>query len=62
MSRVLASLVRLFPTAFRERFGPEIIEQVREDWAAARARGRLAALVHGLAAALDLVGAALAEH
>ena len=62
MSRVLASLVRLFPAAFRERFGPEIIEQVREDWTAARARGRLPALACGLAAAVDLVGAALAEH
>ena len=62
MSRLLASLVRLFPAAFRERFGPEIVEQVREDWAAARARGRLPALAYALAAALDLVGAALAEH
>ncbi len=62
VSRVLAALVRLFPTAFRERFGPEIVEHVREDWAAARARGRLAALAYALAAALDLVGAALAEH
>ncbi|MEP6688125.1 MAG: ABC transporter permease [Gemmatimonadales bacterium] len=62
MSRALASLVRLFPTAFRERYGPEIIEQVGEDWTAARTRGRLAALAYGLAAALDLIGAALAEH
>ena len=62
MSRVLASLVRLFPTAFRERFGSEIIEQVREDWTAARAHGRLPALAYALAAALDLIGAVLAEH
>ncbi len=54
MSRLLASLVRLFPAAFRERFGPEIVEHVREDWTAARARGRLPALAYALAAALDL--------
>ena len=35
---------------------------MREDWAAARARGRLAALAYALAAALDLIGTALAEH
>ena len=62
MSRVLASLVRLFPAAFHERFGPEIIEHVREDWKAAQARGRLPALAYALAAALDLIGAVLAEH
>ena len=62
MSRVLASLVRLFPAAFRERFGPEIIAQLREDCATARGRGRLPAFAYTLAAALDLIGAALAEH
>ncbi len=62
MSRLLGLLVRLFPPAFRERFGPEIVEQMREDWMAARARGRLLALGYTVAAALDLVGAGLAEH
>ncbi len=62
MNRWLVSLVRLFPPAFRARFGPEIVEHLREDWASARARGRLAALAYGLAAAFDLAGAALAEH
>ena len=62
MSRWLVSLVRLFPPAFRARFGPEIVEHLREDWTAARARGRLPALAYALAAALDLIGAVLAEH
>ena len=62
MKRALPSLVRLFPPAFRERFGPEIAEDLREDWAAVRARGRLPAVAYGIRAALDLTGAALAEH
>lgn len=61
MSRWLGLLVRLFPPGFRTRFGPEILEQLREDWAATRARGRLAAFGFTLAAALDLVVAAAAE-
>jgi len=61
VSLLLSSLVRLLPPAFRERFGSEIVEQVRKDWASARARGRLAALGYSLAAALDLLGAAAAE-
>jgi hypothetical protein len=44
VKRALCSFVRLFPPAFRERFGPEIAEDLREDWATARARGRLPAL------------------
>jgi predicted permease len=61
VSRLLDVGVRLFPTAFRERFGPEIVEQLREDWRVARAGGRLPALGFSLAAALDLLFAALAE-
>ncbi len=61
MSRWLGGLVRLLPSAFRERFGPEILEDLREDWAAVRARGRLAALGYAVAATLDLLGTALAE-
>ncbi len=62
MSRLLAFLIGLFPPAFRERFGPEIAEYLREDWAAARMRGSLAAFAYIIKAALDLLGAALAEH
>ena len=62
MSRWLSGLVQLLPSAFRERFGPEIIEDLREGWVAARARGRLAAFGFAVSAALDLLGAALAEH
>ena len=54
--------VRPPPPAFRERFGPEIIEDLREGWVAARARGRLAAFGFAVSAALYLLGAALAEH
>ncbi|HYC33883.1 MAG TPA: ABC transporter permease, partial [Gemmatimonadales bacterium] len=61
MSPTLRFLVRLYPAAFRERFGPEIVEHLREDWIVARARGRLPALGYAVAAALDLAGTALAE-
>jgi putative ABC transport system permease protein len=62
MSGRIALLVGLLPSAFRERFGAEIAEQLRADWAAARARGPGAALAYGAAAALDLARTALAEH
>ncbi|HUR06454.1 MAG TPA: ABC transporter permease, partial [Nonomuraea sp.] len=62
MNRLLTSLVRLYPPEFRARFGPEITEHLLEDLATARTRGRLVALAWGLAAAFDLIGAALAEH
>ncbi|HKU63053.1 MAG TPA: ABC transporter permease [Gemmatimonadales bacterium] len=57
-----AGLVRLLPPAFRDRFGPEIIADLRENYAAVRTRGRLAALGFGVAATLDLLGTAVAEH
>jgi len=62
VNRLLTWLVQLYPAEFRARFGPEITEHLLEDLAAARTRGRLAALACGLATALDLIGAALAEH
>ena len=61
MSRWLERLLRLLPPAFRERFGPEIVEDMREDWAAAGSRGRLAAFGYTIAATLGLIGTALAE-
>jgi predicted permease len=62
MSGWPAPLLGLFPAAFRERYGPEILDQLAEDRAAARARGRLAPLGWALAATLDLLGGAVAEH
>jgi putative ABC transport system permease protein len=55
-------LVGLLPPAFRERFGPEILEDMGQDWADARKRGRLVALIHLVMATLDLIGIAVAEH
>ena len=55
-------LLRLLPPAFRERFGPEIVEDMRADCAAASGRGRLAAFGFMVKATLDLIGTALAEH
>jgi predicted permease len=62
MNRWLVGLLRLLPSAFRERFGPEILEDLREDFAAVRARGRLAAIGYAVATTLDLLGVAVAEH
>jgi predicted permease len=62
MNRWLGGLLRLLPPTFRERFGPEILEDLREDFAAVRARGRLAAFGYAVAATLDLLGVAVAEH
>jgi len=61
MSRFIGFLVRLFPSAFRERFGPEMAEHLQEDWTAARSRGRLAAVAFIIAVSLDLLGNGLAE-
>jgi putative ABC transport system permease protein len=61
MMRFLALLVRLFPAAFRARFGAEMIEQIRRDHARARSRGRIAGLSFALVTAADLVWSAVAE-
>ena len=61
VSRLLAALVRLFPPPFRARFAAEIRGQLERDLERARARGALAAGRFALAAALDLVRAAVAE-
>ena len=61
MRELLVRLVRLFPAAFRRRFGPDMVEQVRKDYDRARARGRLPALWCALATAGDLVRGAAAE-
>jgi putative ABC transport system permease protein len=58
----LILLVRLFPEDFRDQFAAGMIEQIERDQERARSRGRLAALWHALATALDLVSCAIAEH
>jgi hypothetical protein len=62
MSRWPSRLVRLLPPAFWERFGPEILEDMEQDWAAAQARGRPSALRYLVTATLNLLGIAVAEH
>jgi putative ABC transport system permease protein len=61
MSRMLESLLRLFPTGFRERFGAEMAADLTAGWDEARARGRAAAAGYAAAAAFDLLRAALGE-
>ena len=61
MRPLLRLLVRLFPPAFREQFGADMLEQIGSDGERARARGPLTALGFFLATAADLVVAALAE-
>ena len=58
---LLAVLVRLFPAAFREQFGADLLAQLERDHARAAARGRPAVLGFVLAAAADLVVSAVAE-
>jgi putative ABC transport system permease protein len=58
---VLGLLVRLFPAAFRERFGGGMVEQVEQDYEHARARGFPAAAWFSLATGWDLVRSAIAE-
>jgi len=62
MKAVLRLLVRLFPGAFRERFGAGIIEQVEHDYDRGRERGQLAATWFALATGWDIVRSAIAEH
>jgi predicted permease len=51
----------LFPQPFRERFAAGMIEQIKQDLAQARARGRLAAVWCVVANAIDLIRSAAAE-
>ena len=61
LERFARRLLRLFPTDFRERFGAEIVEQIRSEHRQARSRGRLRAAAHGLTSSLDLIASALGE-
>lgn len=61
MKEFPASLVRLFPTAFRMQFGRDMHEQVLRDTVRASQRGRLPSLAFRVATAIDLIRAALAE-
>jgi predicted permease len=59
---VLHLLVRLFPSAFRERFGAGITGDIDSDFERARARGVLATAWFAIATSWDLVRSAVAEH
>jgi predicted permease len=61
MRKVAAALLRLYPDAFRSRFGPEMLEQVTREYADAAADGRAAAAWFTLHTSVDLVRSALAE-
>jgi hypothetical protein len=54
-------MVRLFPVAFRERFGDAMIEHVEQDYDRARARGYPVALWFALSTAWDLAQSGIAE-
>jgi predicted permease len=58
----LRPLVRLFPEAFRERFGAGMIEDLGRDYDRARARGPAAVIWYAIATTWDLVRSAVAEH
>jgi putative ABC transport system permease protein len=61
MSRVLRALIRLYPRAFRERFGGGVAAQVEDGYAAARTKGSRAVVAFVLGTAVDLVSSAMAE-
>jgi predicted permease len=62
MKRLLYTLVRLYPAAFRDRFAAEIEQQIREDHARANLRGPLALFTYSLGTGWDIARSALAEH
>lgn len=61
MLSLLLFLVRLFPEAFRERFGDELRHQVREDFLRARSRGPGAGAWFVATESLNLIRSATAE-
>ncbi len=62
MSRLHRALLGLFPRPFRDRYGDELLADIEQDLATARARGPFATHARSLAIALDLVRSAVAEH
>jgi predicted permease len=61
MKSILHQLMHLLPRAFREEFATEMVEHIDREYAAARARGRLAAVGYAGATAADLLQTAIAE-
>lgn len=61
MNTMVAFLLRLFPAAFRERFGPEIREQVEQDWARERPQGAIRASMFAFGTMWNLFRTAMAE-
>ena len=62
MRSTLRLLVRLYPVAFRERFGAAMFEQIDHDYARARARSIVDAIAFGSATLADLAWSCIAEH
>lgn len=62
MKVLLACSVRLFPPAFRAAFGADVLAQATADYSRARSLGRLPGLWTALISAVNIVGAAAAEH
>ena len=54
-------LVGLFPAAFRQKFGSEMLAQVEHDYDRARTRGLLPALGVAIRSAADLARSGMAE-
>jgi predicted permease len=61
MKTLLSTLVRLFPMAFRARFGEAILEHALLDWERDKRRGRVAAVRSLASTVFDLGRSALAE-
>jgi hypothetical protein len=61
MKSSLIWLVRLFPRAFREQFGLEMIEHIAEDYRHARSRGWLPVIGYTAVTAADLIRSAIGE-
>lgn len=60
--RLVSSLLSLFPAQFRTQFGEEMRQQLEQDYAIARTRGRWSAAWCLLSSAADLIKSATAEH
>jgi predicted permease len=61
VNRFVALLILLHPRSFREQFGDEMAEHVREDLRRSRAAGVVAGILCAASVTVDLMGSAVAE-
>ena len=61
MRSILELLIRLFPSHFEARFGAEMLDQIRRDYALARTGGLIEAFAFTLATSVDFVGCVVLE-